>query len=329
MDDDLKKTLENLHKLLQEREEALDDREKELKRLKKSLEEDYPTAGSPGDVLSLNVGGTRIDVLRKTITQIEGSMLASRFSGRWDDGLDKDKDGNFFIDQPIRLFRPMMNYLRAKSSETAFSLPAKAPVFADNEEKIDFDRMVDYYGMTQGVYPVGLHRMDTDNTTTLVAGLPDYSVRSEEWGSYCLIPIASVHVRYITSYEVTLGRHTSAQVGWMSWHHRGSFHGVTSTGKGTGYGSYSIGFDCGRSGIASNQQFTPFPNISIGEGTIFRCENKGDEWYIDGNKIASTTVQQNSAENVTRIGACSNMNTPVPCISVKGNFQVTSIEYDT
>jgi hypothetical protein len=28
-------------------------------------------------------------------------MLAAKFSGRWDDSLEKDADGNFFIDQPI------------------------------------------------------------------------------------------------------------------------------------------------------------------------------------------------------------------------------------
>jgi hypothetical protein len=57
--------------------------------------------GEPGDVLRFNVGGARIDVLRRTLTSVEGSMLAAKFSGRWDDSLEKDADGNFFIDQPI------------------------------------------------------------------------------------------------------------------------------------------------------------------------------------------------------------------------------------
>jgi hypothetical protein len=43
----------------------------------------------------------RIDVLCRTLTSVEGSMLAAKFSGRWDDSLEKDADGNFFIDQPI------------------------------------------------------------------------------------------------------------------------------------------------------------------------------------------------------------------------------------
>ena len=30
-------------------------------------------------------------------------MLATKFSGRWDESLDKDADGAFFIDQPAKL----------------------------------------------------------------------------------------------------------------------------------------------------------------------------------------------------------------------------------
>jgi len=30
-----------------------------------------------------NVGGTRIDVLRRTLTLVEGSLLATKFGGRW------------------------------------------------------------------------------------------------------------------------------------------------------------------------------------------------------------------------------------------------------
>ena len=54
----------------------------------------------PCDVLHLNIGGNLTAVLRRTLTSVEGSMLASRFSGRWDESLEKDRNGNFFIDQP-------------------------------------------------------------------------------------------------------------------------------------------------------------------------------------------------------------------------------------
>ena len=80
-----------------------------LTSLSKRLEREGRCFGKPSDVLRLNVGGTCIDVLRRTLTSVEGSMLATRFSGRWDDSLEKDADGNFFIDQPIELFLPLVN----------------------------------------------------------------------------------------------------------------------------------------------------------------------------------------------------------------------------
>lgn len=52
----------------------------------------------PADVLTLNFGGTKIQVLRKTLTQYDKSMFAAHFSGRWDDSIEKDAEGSFFID---------------------------------------------------------------------------------------------------------------------------------------------------------------------------------------------------------------------------------------
>ena len=78
-------------------------------------------------------------------------MLSSRFSGRWDDSLEKDADGNFFIDQPIELFLPMVNYLRAQACMTHNARPVSSPDFREEEEdgaKHDnFIRMLEYYGM--------------------------------------------------------------------------------------------------------------------------------------------------------------------------------------
>ena len=48
-----------------------------------------PNLETSSDVLTLNVGGVCMSVLRHTLNTVEGSMLAARFSGRWDDSLDK------------------------------------------------------------------------------------------------------------------------------------------------------------------------------------------------------------------------------------------------
>lgn len=89
LEEALEASLKDLPDLLRKRVRALDERENELKRAKKAFEEANPRLGKPSDVLTLNVGGTCISVLRRTLTCVEGSMLASRFSGRWDDALEK------------------------------------------------------------------------------------------------------------------------------------------------------------------------------------------------------------------------------------------------
>lgn len=75
---------------LLQRAKLLDEREQELAQAKAAFEtQAQPNLETSSDVLTLNVGGTCMSVLRRTLTTVEGSMLAARFSGRWDDSLDK------------------------------------------------------------------------------------------------------------------------------------------------------------------------------------------------------------------------------------------------
>ena len=79
--------LSNLTKALEQREKELDDREEKLNQCEKRLEAEHAQVygkTTPSDVLHLNVGGTKTTVLRRTLTSFPGSMLAARFSGRWD-----------------------------------------------------------------------------------------------------------------------------------------------------------------------------------------------------------------------------------------------------
>jgi hypothetical protein len=80
-------------------------------------------------VLHLDVGGTPVSVLRRTLTQVEGSLVASMHSGRWDDSLlAKSNEGRFFIDQPTELSIPLVDYLlRALASETPFVRESHQP----------------------------------------------------------------------------------------------------------------------------------------------------------------------------------------------------------
>jgi hypothetical protein len=136
--DDIDQTLSDLTELLRRKQKILQEREQELEKRSAALERDksqFLLDKSPSDVLHLDVGGTCIAVLRRTLTSVEQSMLSSRFSGRWDESLEKDRDGNFFIDQPIELFLPMVNYLRAKACETPLGPLVRSPHLKDYETR--------------------------------------------------------------------------------------------------------------------------------------------------------------------------------------------------
>lgn len=92
-------------KLCEDREQFDQDIKVCEERLQQDLEQfqtdqlvEYYGETNPSEVLSLNIGGTKVKVSRKTLTCVPGSMLASKFSGRWDDSIERDDDGNFIID---------------------------------------------------------------------------------------------------------------------------------------------------------------------------------------------------------------------------------------
>lgn len=97
------------------------------------------------DVLTLNLGGEKtVAVQRATLCGLGDSMLASSFSGRWDDYLTTDKDGSFFIDFDPALFMPLLSYLRARRIEDPAS-PATLPIVCGREG--EFESMLKYYGL--------------------------------------------------------------------------------------------------------------------------------------------------------------------------------------
>ncbi|XP_013386389.1 BTB/POZ domain-containing protein KCTD7 [Lingula anatina] len=61
-------------------------------------------------IVPLNVGGIHFMTRLSTLTKYSDSMLAAMFSGRHH--IDKDKDGNYFIDSNGRYFGYILEYLR-------------------------------------------------------------------------------------------------------------------------------------------------------------------------------------------------------------------------
>ena len=99
------------------------------------------------DIIHLNIGGQKMTTKRSTLCQVEGSLLASMFSGRWEDGLERDKYGCIFFDFNPQYFSLILDYLRAKKIETPEkpALLRKVP----SEQLNNFDILVGYLGLKE------------------------------------------------------------------------------------------------------------------------------------------------------------------------------------
>ena len=112
--------------------------------------------GKPTDILTLNVGGqVNLQVLRRTLCAVPESMMASKFSGRWDDQIERDKDGNIFVDYPPEIFQPLIALLRARvwESKPEFQLPAPTVKDFGGDARLfrSFISMLEYYGLFEQV----------------------------------------------------------------------------------------------------------------------------------------------------------------------------------
>jgi len=111
-------------KLLQKHQKTLEDEKRALEQDKKAFEDEQAHfMNKPADdVLALNVGGTKFDVLRSSLTFIEGTMLAAQFSGRWDEGLTRDTEGRFFLYANPEHFAILLDFLRSSKLVPASNL---------------------------------------------------------------------------------------------------------------------------------------------------------------------------------------------------------------
>ena len=106
---------------------------------------------SDDDIILLNVGGQKFTSTRSTLCQVEGSLLATMFSGRWEDNVKRDQDGAVFFDVNPQYFGYILDYLRAKKIATPEN-PAPLPEVPQNQEK-NFSNLVEYLGLSKEIVP--------------------------------------------------------------------------------------------------------------------------------------------------------------------------------
>ena len=140
---------QSFNSALQDEVQRIEAKRKEVESQEKALNDErermMQTVVKDDDVISLNIGGKNMAASRSTLCQVEGSLLASMFSGRWEDGLKKDKQGNVFLDFNPTCFKLILNYLRAKKIETPRS-QAKKPK-PPEEETSNYWNLVEYLGL--------------------------------------------------------------------------------------------------------------------------------------------------------------------------------------
>jgi hypothetical protein len=195
-----------------------DDASKNCQRSSSAMEE-----GTPNDILRLDVGGTCLKVLRRTLTQVEGSMLATRFSGRSDASLEKNPDGSIFVDQPIEIFRPLVNLLKAKAIETPGHEKPSLTVEAFGNDRtlyLDFMRMIEHYGLTEALYPIKVcqHQIDFTGCNEIV--LDAYAPHMRFSSTYMATSYVLRAPYHISSFEIVVEKFdedsdASLFVGWI------------------------------------------------------------------------------------------------------------------
>ena len=78
--------------------------------------------------------------------QVDGSLLSSMFSGRWEGSLDRDSSGRYFLDFEPYCFQQILTFLQCRALMTAHAHEIAAPVIA-GDKGAAFRCLVDYLGL--------------------------------------------------------------------------------------------------------------------------------------------------------------------------------------
>jgi hypothetical protein len=247
-------------------------------------------------------------------------MLASRFSGRWDEGLEKDPEGRFFIDQPFSLFSPFLTYLRSMSNEHPLGPKLLPPRFDIRVDRHDFMRMVEYYGCTRAVYRTEIVILCGEETEIQISPFPEATAKAEIWSTFWLI-LAEGHERKIVAFEIQVEKIDHFVVGWSRWVTNTQYERDAWTKAGRD--GYHIDLDCSANKIyGQGQSISLKAPIEVRHGSVIRCEAVGPKWFVDGVEIEPLINSEASSMptvNLSQPGVC-------PAFAGKGGMRVVNVE---
>ena len=121
---------------------------------------EYCSDTDTDEVIGLNIRGNKMIVARSTLTSAQGSMLAAKFSGRWDDSMEKDEGGNVIIDQDYAIFGPILRFLQNHNANDPSRLDR-----VDEKMKSNLDELLDYYGVAGIINPMTLKLVSNEGNS--------------------------------------------------------------------------------------------------------------------------------------------------------------------
>jgi len=318
------------------------------------------------DVIQLNVGGrSDIATTRRTLTSIPGSLLAEMFSagsGGWEDAMERDRDGNIFLDQPSEHFRTMIDILRSRLSEAGDYAEEPLPDY-----DLSFLRMLTHFGVTLGIYQIAIEPVYVGYSSEIeIQNHPHFMVQTNNFSTFVLKQID--HDLPVQSFTVELKRFTRARIGFVKSHVLDDFkHTSEATSAEDSHILDAFKDHLEESHLTASSKFhryfAPdhseiyFDNDDLDEGSIVQCtlhhgppqeigmQRQSSSGLI--NMSASTTtrrrvypvfsvngeeIQNDSfaegldAAAVPRMGSILNDHF-LPCFSVDGCMKITDITY--
>ena len=144
----LQKELDNSFVKTRKRAEEVSERHNELiKRQKIFSEQNGGYLINDNDIIKINVGGTFLSVRRETLSSIKGSRLEALFSGRWENRLLRDEDGNVFMDLNPDTFKEIIEYLHRYKLSSLLPVHCKSLINLESDPKKELGLYVNFFGL--------------------------------------------------------------------------------------------------------------------------------------------------------------------------------------
>ena len=155
-------------------------------------------------------------------------------------------------------------------------------------------------------------------------------INSEGWSTFKIIP--NGHSRKVKSFVATLGSVRRIQIGWMNQYAK------FESERGVGSVVNTVGLDLFSPAHLINGNSTRIEGLDHDEGTVIRCENEGEKWYVGERLVASTSTEKEDGvvqvvklqlrdySSTSRSHSTTHPYTPI--ISIKGQIEITDIELE-